>query len=118
MHARPLHALFLASLAALGACGGDAGPALDAEADTAGSEELATLIARTTVADAMLNEMTTHRVIHEWLADAEAGVNSVGRDWTRLNERVYAEIFLTPASDPWLGLRADDVWDAIESAGQ
>ena len=31
-----------------------------------------------------------------------------------LNERVYREMFLTPASDPWLGLQDPTVWDAIE----
>jgi hypothetical protein len=55
-----------------------------------------------------------HRVIHEWLANPASDTP----DLARLNERVYTEIFLTPASDPWLGLRADDVWDAIETAGR
>jgi hypothetical protein len=30
------------------------------------------------------------------------------------NARIYTEVFMTPPSDPWLGLRADDVWDGIE----
>ncbi len=82
-----------------------------------GATEVATLaisLARTTQADSLRNELTMHRVIHEWLADPTSGAT----DYARLNERVYTELFLTPASDPWLGLRADDVWDAIESAGR
>jgi hypothetical protein len=34
-----------------------------------------------------------------------------------LNRRVYAELFLTPESDPWLGLRVDGVYSAIEGDG-
>jgi hypothetical protein len=30
-----------------------------------------------------------------------------------LNERVYAELFLTPSSDPWLGLKPDDVFTGL-----
>jgi hypothetical protein len=30
------------------------------------------------------------------------------------NARVYRDLFLTPASDPWLGLQDPTVWDAIE----
>jgi hypothetical protein len=34
-----------------------------------------------------------------------------------LNERVYTELFLTPSSDPWLGLAPPDVYTAIENGG-
>ena len=34
-----------------------------------------------------------------------------------MNERVYAELFLTPSSDPWLGLVQSDVYTAIENDG-
>jgi hypothetical protein len=30
-----------------------------------------------------------------------------------LNARVYAELFLTPASDPWLGLFAPDTYAVL-----
>ena len=38
-------------------------------------------------------------------------------DMETLNARVYASLFLTPRSDPWLGL-APDVYSAIEGDGQ
>jgi hypothetical protein len=34
-----------------------------------------------------------------------------------LNERVYAQLFLTPGSDPWLGLLSPDVYTALEGGG-
>ncbi len=36
---------------------------------------------------------------------------------TDLNTRVYTELFLTPASDPWLGLVPADVYTALDSGG-
>jgi hypothetical protein len=81
---------------------------------TSDVSELAAQLSASAAADSLRNEVTMHRVIHEWLADEESGAT----EWARLNERVYTEIFLTPASDPWLGLRAEDLWDAIESAGR
>ena len=38
-------------------------------------------------------------------------------DVEKLNARVYAELFLTPDSDPWLGLLAPDTYSAIENDG-
>jgi hypothetical protein len=35
----------------------------------------------------------------------------------RLNERVYAELFLTPSSDPWLGLAPRDAYSALDGDG-
>jgi hypothetical protein len=34
-----------------------------------------------------------------------------------LNTRVYSELFLTPRSDPWLGLKSDDVYSALPGDG-
>jgi hypothetical protein len=34
-----------------------------------------------------------------------------------LNERVYTELFLTPSSDPWLGLMPADTYTALERGG-
>jgi hypothetical protein len=62
--------------------------------------------------DTVRNEYQLHRRIHEWFA-AEDGTADV----TPLNERVYAELFLTPRSDPWLGLVDQDVYTAITDAG-
>ena len=61
--------------------------------------------------DTVRNEYLLHTKIYGWqLADRESDVN-------KLNKRVYAELFLTPASDPWLGLFAPDVYTALEGGG-
>ena len=62
--------------------------------------------------DTVRNEYQLHRQIHEWFAGGEAPA-----DVTALNERVYAELFLTPSSDPWLGLVTPDVYTGLEGAG-
>ncbi len=54
---------------------------------------------RSIAEDTVRNEYLFHRRIHEWLASSSARP-----DVDTLNERVYAELFLTPSSDPWLGL--------------
>jgi hypothetical protein len=63
--------------------------------------------------DTVRNEFQLHRRIHEWF------VSDNGRptDVEQLNERVYAELFLTPGSDPWLGLVSDDTYTALENNG-
>jgi hypothetical protein len=50
--------------------------------------------------DTVRNEYTLHREIHDWFAKNEvpADINV-----NNLNERVYAQLFLTPSNDPWLG---------------
>jgi hypothetical protein len=61
--------------------------------------------------DTVRNEYQFHRQIHSWLvADASPNVET-------LNERVYAQLFLTPSSDPWLGLAPVDAYTALPNAG-
>jgi hypothetical protein len=62
--------------------------------------------------DTVKNEYRLHRQIHGWLADVNyrPGIDE-------LNERVYAELFLTPSSDPWLGLAPPDVYTALPNSG-
>jgi len=67
---------------------------------------------QTIALDTVRNEYQLHRRIHQWLADA-----SYRPDVDVLNERVYAEIFLTPSSDPWLGLAGPDVYTALPNGG-
>jgi len=38
-------------------------------------------------------------------------------DLEKFNEKVYAELFLTPRSDAWLGLLQRDVYVGIDNAG-
>ncbi len=65
--------------------------------------------------DTVRNEYTFHRQIHVWLADAAAKNQKVELD--PLNERVYTELFLTPSSDPWLGLMPPDVYTGLDANG-
>jgi hypothetical protein len=62
--------------------------------------------------DSVKNEYRLHRQIHQWLASA-----AYLPDVDTLNERVYAEIFLTPSSDPWLGLAPPEVYTALPNGG-
>jgi hypothetical protein len=67
---------------------------------------------RSIAEDTVRNEYTFHRQIHQWLA--------MGQDRSAveaLNERVYAELFLTPSTDPWLGLLPPDTYTALENDG-
>ena len=53
-----------------------------------------------------------------WLAGTAKGTDAdLAKDVTALNERVYAELFLTPSSDPWLGLLPPDTYTALEEDG-
>jgi hypothetical protein len=67
---------------------------------------------RSIAEDTVRNEYTFHAKIHEWLAASGAK-----RDVDALNTRVYAELFLTPDSDPWLGLTPENTFSALENGG-
>jgi hypothetical protein len=62
--------------------------------------------------DTVRNEYELHRQLHEWF------VAGAGRDLEALNERVYAELFLTPRSDRWLGLVPADAYTGLERGGR
>lgn len=63
--------------------------------------------------DSVRNEFLMHARIHQWLvANPDAG-----RDLEKLNRRVYAELFLTPDTDPWLGMAPADILSALDNDG-
>lgn len=62
--------------------------------------------------DTVRNEYGMHRVLHDWLA-----LTPPPEDLERFNSQVYASLFLTPRSDPWLGLLVKDVYSGIEREG-
>jgi hypothetical protein len=64
--------------------------------------------------DTVRNDYLLHRRVHEKFANAAAPP----ADYDALNEWVYAELFLTPSSDPWLGLAPNDVYTALENDGR
>jgi hypothetical protein len=61
--------------------------------------------------DTVRNEYMLRTKIHAWLN------RQPGRDLDSLNEKVYAELFLTPSSDPWLGLFSPETYTALENGG-
>ncbi|HEV3416788.1 MAG TPA: hypothetical protein VG056_08255 [Pirellulales bacterium] len=61
--------------------------------------------------DTVRNEYLFHRQIHQWLAATATP------EIDAFNDRVYAELFLTPRSDPWLGLMPADTYTALENNG-
>jgi hypothetical protein len=67
---------------------------------------------RSIAEDTVRNEYGLHARIHEWFA---SGLR--GEDVEALNSKVYAELFLTPESDPWLGLVPPDTCTALENDG-
>lgn len=66
---------------------------------------------RSIAEDTCRNEYHLHPQIHAWLAESQ--VTNVDE----LNRRVYAELFLTPDSDPWLGLAPNDTFTALQNNG-
>jgi len=76
---------------------------------------LKTLIERlqTNIAlDTVRNEYLLHTKLYVWLiADHQRS------ELSALNKKVYAELFLTPASDPWLGLYSPEVYTALDGGG-
>jgi hypothetical protein len=62
--------------------------------------------------DTVRNEYLMHTKLHAWLS---LGFYSDNLD--DLNQKVYSELFLTPGSDPWLGLYSPDTYTALEGGG-
>ncbi|MEW6733604.1 MAG: hypothetical protein AB1489_19905 [Acidobacteriota bacterium] len=71
---------------------------------------------RSIAEDTVRNEYLLHTQIHVWFANP-ASYSEFTKNINILNEAVYAELFLTPSSDPWLGLNLPDGYTAIENNG-
>lgn len=62
--------------------------------------------------DSVRNEYLMRARIYGWL------VQDAGRsDLETFNNKIYSELFLTPSSDPWLGLFTTDTYMALEDSG-
>lgn len=68
---------------------------------------------RSMAEDTVRNEYQLHTRIHQWFTQGGLDVAEV----SRLNNRVYAELFLMPHWDPWLGLRSPNGYSGVESEG-
>jgi hypothetical protein len=62
--------------------------------------------------DTVRNEYLLRAQMHAWFV-ADGGY----ADLATLNSRVYAQLFLTPSTDPWLGLYAPDVYTGLNNSG-
>jgi hypothetical protein len=62
--------------------------------------------------DTVRNEYLMHSKLYTWIMK-----DPVRDDVEKLNEQVYAKLFLTPNSDPWLGLFSADVYTALDNGG-
>ena len=61
--------------------------------------------------DTVRNEYLLRSQIRSWF------LANPTQDLAALNKRVYAELFLTPDSDPWLGLVPADTYTGLEGGG-
>jgi hypothetical protein len=62
--------------------------------------------------DTVRNEYLMHPRLYGWLVQ-----DSLRTNLEKFNEKVYTELFLTPKSDPWLGLLDNDVYAGIDNGG-
>ena len=62
--------------------------------------------------DTVRNEYLLHSKLYTWFVK-----DPVRDNVDKLNEQVYAKLFLTPNSDPWLGLFSADVYTALDNGG-
>ena len=62
--------------------------------------------------DTVRNEYLMHTKLYVWLM-----TDPVRDDVEKLNAKVYDSLFLTPSSDPWLGLFSPEVYTALDNGG-
>jgi hypothetical protein len=67
---------------------------------------------RTVALDTVRNEYALHPELLTWMTNIE-----LRKDVNKFNEKVYAELFKTPKSDPWLGLLLPDTYTGIDNSG-
>jgi hypothetical protein len=61
--------------------------------------------------DTARNEWNFHAPLHQWFATREVN------DFESLNRMVYDKLFLTPQSDPWLGLSSAGIYTGLTDGG-
>ena len=67
---------------------------------------------RSVAEDTVRNEFLLHSQVHDWFVQGIAP-----EDLDGLNRKVYAELFLMPESDPWLGLAPAEAFSALDANG-
>ena len=71
-----------------------------------------TNLERAIAEDTARNKYTFETAIHQWFVEGK-----ITKDLSALNEKIYSELFLTPSTDPWLGLFPADSYTGIENEG-
>ena len=75
------------------------------------SEQMIARLEESIATDTARNEYALHAVIHRWLSEnSETPLKDFNRE-------VYARLFLTPATDPWLGLIPALTWTGLPNDG-
>ncbi|MBK7828864.1 hypothetical protein [Nannocystis sp.] len=85
----------------------------DAAQDAADFERALADLRGAVALDTVRNEFDLHQRIHRWFVADAASL-----DLEALNRRVYNELFLTPRSDPWLGLAAPTIYTGLVGGGR
>ena len=75
-------------------------------------DNLLQTLERSIAMDTVRNEYLLHTKLYELLT-----LDASREDVEKLNEKVYAELFLTPRSDAWLGLFSPEIYTALENGG-
>lgn len=87
----------------------------DGSSGAPGTDAMARLVQnleRAIALDTMRNEYLIHSKLRAWLLS-----NRAMMDTEAFNERVYAELFLTPSSDRWLGLVQPNAYTGLTNDG-
>jgi hypothetical protein len=74
--------------------------------------QTAIAVERAIAEDTVRNEYVLRARIHGWLMSV-----NVNPELASLNEKIYAELFLTPSWDAWLGLRPAGAYSGIDKDG-
>ena len=85
----------------------------DRQQDAADHVQAIAALRRAVALDTLRNEFELHRRIHQRLL-AGAGAT----DLHDLNRWIYSDLFLTPRSDPWLGLAAPTIYTGLPGGGR
>ena len=75
-------------------------------------DNLLQTLERSIAMDTVRNEYLLHTKLYGLLT-----LDASRDDVEKLNEKVYAELFLTPRSDAWLGLFSPEIYTALENGG-
>ena len=81
-------------------------------ADEAGFARMVTTFEDAIARDQALNHYVFHARVHGWFAE-----QGMAPTLASLDRGIYQQLFLTPASDPWLGLVPADTYTATDRGG-